>query len=124
MLKQLKQELNVHAPDQQGMAEQALQGAECVSSGNKMKGKDHVARTMCDLQNSVPDKLAYLDETFTEVADDFEQQRLQDGEQGRRGQAAQVDFVEDPRTLSLLNSFMSAARIRAQHVHSRGDSVW
>ena len=42
VLEQLKQELNVHAADQQDMAEQGLQGAECVSSSNKMKGKDGV----------------------------------------------------------------------------------
>ena len=70
---------------------------------------------MCDLQKSVPDKFAYLDETFTEVAG----QRLQDAEQGRRGQAAQVDFVEEPRTLSLLNIFLSAAWTRAQHSRFR-----
>ena len=42
VLEQLKHELHVHAADQQDMTEKGLQGAECVSSGNKMKGKDDV----------------------------------------------------------------------------------
>ena len=133
VLELLKQELmvaggdfdNVHAADQQDMAEQGFQGAEYVSSGN-MKGKD-----VSHLQKSVPDKLAYLDEESDdvfgdmdldemfshEVADDFEGelqcQLDSDFKITRKSGAAkllkEVVFVEEPRTLSQLNSFLSAA---------------
>ena len=130
VLELLKQELmvaggdfdNVHAADQQDMAEQGFQNAEYVSSGN-MKGKD-----VLYLQKSVPDKLAYLDEESDdgfgdvdlyemfshEVADDFEDDS--DFKMASKGGAAkllkEVVFVEEPRTLSLLNRFLSAAWTR------------